>query len=663
MLRKVTKTNLSRETQVMRPSRCALASWLLTIPFFGFPTAGDAAGFAAITAEQKALTSVPGYPNAAAVVLFEKGEFRMLDPSRDEQSSVLSVEVRLKILSEQGKERFGNTEVYHSPFVRLRGLKGRTVLPDGREIPVGEDATFERKASRSQRLKATTITFPALEVGAIVDYRYEVRFDTLYYLDPWRFQQTIPVLLSEITYTIPKQMGARAWSRDPLQVGIQHESSTTALGNRLRVWATDVPPLLDEPDSFPDEDLSALFMMIPVKWAGATPLLDSWETTCELVENANYNDARRNVSAAKRQARELASGAKTAREKALLAYRFVRDSIETERLSGVLLGDKDSPDKTLADRRGDYAAKAFLLATMLDGLDVGARLVWAAARSGGRIDPAVPSYSWFDRVLVRVELDGQATYLDPSEPGLAFGQLDADYEGTTALLYDRRKPEVTTLPATTVAASAKELGLELALAEDGRLSGQGTLTFRGHQAAQRIEAKDSAEGLTQRWTDWLTERFKGFTPSEVRAEQAVDEQRLTVTFKLTQVAEDVLGDEASLNPNQPWGPGRRTLALPPDRRSLPVLFAYPDVEQLSLSLSWPEGWELDGNPPNRAVQNGVGSFRTTWDVAPAERRLRYERRFEIAKTQLLAREDYAAAWAIHTTAGKNDAQSLLLVRR
>lgn len=38
------------------------------------------------------------------------------------------------------------------------------------------------------------------------------------------------------------------------------------------------------------------------------------------------------------------------------------------------------------------------------------------------------------------EIDGQRVFLDPSDRALGFGQLQASYEGTPAVLYDRKKP-------------------------------------------------------------------------------------------------------------------------------------------------------------------------------------------------------------------------------
>ena len=145
-----------------------------------FLASGARADFAPITDEERALTTVPGEPNAPAVVLFKKGEFLMMGFGfqTGSPSSYLRIQVRKKILTEEGKSN-GEVTISHSDFERLQGFKGRTVLPDGTVIPVSGDAKFVRKTSRSRKTFTTAVAFPSVQVGAILDYQYEVRFDSI----------------------------------------------------------------------------------------------------------------------------------------------------------------------------------------------------------------------------------------------------------------------------------------------------------------------------------------------------------------------------------------------------------------------------------------------------------------------------------------------------
>jgi hypothetical protein len=189
--------------------RClrAAAPLALALALAGSAAAED---FPPITGEERALTAVAGQPNAPAVILFSKGELHMMDPSRQELSSELVVSMRVKILTEAGKEH-GNVKVVHSGGVRLQGFEGRTILPDGTVVAVPKDATFKRTTSRARRFYVTSVAFPAVQVGAILDYRYSVKWDSIFFLEPWFFQQRVPVLHSEIVYEVPPHLKVRVW--------------------------------------------------------------------------------------------------------------------------------------------------------------------------------------------------------------------------------------------------------------------------------------------------------------------------------------------------------------------------------------------------------------------------------------------------------------------
>ncbi|HEV7516425.1 MAG TPA: DUF3857 domain-containing protein, partial [Thermoanaerobaculia bacterium] len=262
-----------------------------TVPFavvflaLGLPGAARGADFPPVTEAERALQAVPGAPNAPAVVLFHNGEFQMLDLASHEVSSRLSVERRVKILTAEGKSQ-GEIEIEHSDDVRLSGFAGRTVLPDGTVVPVPANARFERRLSKNRSLYVTAVAFPAVQVGAILDYRYDLHFDSIFYLEPWYFASRLPVLHSEITYLIPASLGVQTWGRDPYSVGVKSERTNTIRGTRLKTWADRVPPVSREPFGFPFEDLAAQVTVIPTAFStGGFPrrLLESWTTASELL--------------------------------------------------------------------------------------------------------------------------------------------------------------------------------------------------------------------------------------------------------------------------------------------------------------------------------------------------------------------------------------------
>jgi hypothetical protein len=647
-----------------RPLPLALASAIAVAAFAAAPA--GAADFAPITDAERALAAAPGDPAAPAAVLFHRGRMKLLDYPRD-MYSLLEVEVRIKVFNDRGRELYGEVEIPHNRYLRLSGFKGRTVLPDGREVPVGEDAIFVDATSRSRKRFVTKAAFPAVEPGAILDYRYSLRWDSFLFFEPWYFAHEVPTLRSEITYIVPGSLGAQPWGREIAGVKLQTKSERRPTGTHLTVWAENVPGIPDEPWSFPFEDLSTRFMLLPTEVVGggaSTLLLKSWASTCDLAQ-WGYQEMRKNKGAARRQAQELTAGASGLRAKVETLYRFVRDDVQHDGFIGVFAGgDNASIDRVLKDRRGSAAEKALLLEEMLDAIGAKPRLVWAADRLDGRVDPAAANPSWFERVLVMVTLDGERVYLDPVDRNLGPGQLAPGFEGMPAVLYHPSKPEVIEqLPEQPAGANARRAEVRLAIDEDGRAAGAGTLTLTGHHAWLDLAVRAGDEDPAKHWQEALERSFDGYSVSAVAVADAREERKVTVTWELAQRDEDVLGDEVTLWPSRPLGPQAQQFTLPPEQRRTPVQLAFADVDEVVLTVAWPEGWTVESAPGAVAERNPAGAVEQQVAVDAAGHTLRYSRRVELLETEFGTGAQYAALRAVTTAAEKADAQPLVLAAR
>jgi hypothetical protein len=649
-------------------SRATVAALLLGALAAG--TRGAAAlDFPPVTEAERTLKTVSGAPNAPAVVLFHKGEFQMLDLASHEVSSRLSVERRVKILTEEGKNQ-GEIEIEHSDDTRLSGFAGRTVLPDGTVVPVPADAKFVRRLSKNRNLYVTAVAFPAVAVGAILDYHYDLRFDSIFYLEPWYFASRLPVLHSEITYQIPNSLGVQTWGRDPYSVGVQSEKTSTLRGTRLKTWADRVPAVPREPYAFPFEDLAAQVSVIPTGLSTGgppRPLLDNWADTSTLLFET-YDAARRGNGDAKRRARELVAAVeKTAdkgqRPQAEVLYRFVRDQVVTTNpLGGVVLGADNAVDAVLV-KGGNSVRKALLLIAMLDAVKIPARPVWAAGRDGGTVDLRLANPHWFDRVLVAAEIDGKRVYLDPAAAGLGFGQLPADLEGTTALLPDRKKPEPVVLPETPAEHNGRHATLKLAVDDKGAVSGSGTLLLSGHRAQERIAWKDSPEKTADAWKEWLGKIYKDFTISAVQVSESPEEPKIAIRWAMAERPEEVLGDQVSLFPSQPLGPAAQPFKVKAVLRRSPIRFEFADRGEVEVALTWPAGWTVGAHPEAVRAENDAGAFTAELEVKEAERALTYHRRLEIRQRQFVKQDACERVSALFDAAEKSDAQGLVLVRQ
>ena len=645
-------TRVPKSRALMVPALTLLAALLL---------AGAApADFPPITEQEQALTRVAGEPNAPAVVLLHEGVFRMEHLGK-QADSIFTVRARLKILTEEGKKH-GEIALPHSTFERLKYLKGRTVLPDGTVLELSQDDIFKRRVSRLDDYHVTAAALPGVEVGAILDYEYELRYRSIFELEPWHFQARIPTLHSEIRYVVPDHIGFRPWAK-VLPDRFNQRTDQVPKGRLLRAWMKKMPSVPDEPFGPPFGDLSNQFMILPTEYVFSgrrSDLLTSWPRVCDLTKSS-YHDHQKNDGNAKKKARELAGGAGgEPREQAAAIYRFVRDQIQLLSVHGIFVRKGASVDSVISQGRGDPADKALVLQSMLEAQKIPADLVWVADRAGGTIDIKTPNPGWFDRMIVRARVGGETFFLDPSDRRLGFGHLSPGLEGTPALLFHPRKPEIIRLPVTPWQENHRRAAVELRLDGEGRLGGEGSLELTGHHAWRQMRRAGDSDRAAEAWREWLESSFGDFAVTGVEVAELPDERRIRVSWSMAQPDEEVLGDEASVRVGRPLGLDSNPFNAP--RRS-PVHFAFADCDEVEMSLTWPEDWRVDVLPPMADFSGPVGNFVAQVDHQPSERRLRATRRLDIVQQELGNAALLGAIRELYSVAENTDGQSLVLVRR
>lgn len=616
----------------------------------------SAADFPPITDEQRALTAVPYDSKADAVILFKVGEFHMQDFGKGMSDSRYEVQVRLKILTEEGKD-YAEIALPHSNARRLVELEGRTVLPDGRELSL--DATFQQRASENDPYFLTVGAFDGVEVGAILDYRYVLRYDSIFRLDPWYFQDRIPTLYSEIRYIVPSHIGFKPWARASIQERLEYAVEPQINQRRVAVASmANMPSIPSEPFGYPFRDLADAFLVLPTQYVeNGIPfdLMTSWKQVCELTRGY-YEDMWKDRGSAKRKARDLVEGVSTPRAKAEAIYRFVRDEIRFETLA-----DPEAQiDDILAAGHGNGYDQTILLWAMLDAVDIEADLVWASYRDSGHPDMETPNPSWLEGRVVRVELPDGEYFLDPVDRGLAFGQLQPTMEGMPALVYDTKDPEVIELPEQKPQTNRRHARLTLQLDEGGRVAGNGVIEFTGQHAWRHLFG-GTTSAVQEHWDKWLHDAFEDYEVTAIEVDEQVDDQRVEVSFELAQVEEEVLGDEASLSLSRPLGPAEQPFKIEPATRRTPVQFAFADRDLVEVTLSWPEGWELDLTPPDHEFRNAAGEVDTKLSVDAAGRRLSFQRHFDLHRREFHGKDGYTAVRDLFGQVEEQDAKALVLV--
>jgi Domain of Unknown Function with PDB structure (DUF3857)/Transglutaminase-like superfamily len=129
------------------------------------------------------MTAEPAAPGAPAIYLY-------LEERADDKIHIHTTYVRLKVLTEKGKEYADQEINYEGRQFKITGVEGRTIHSDGTVIPfTGKPYQKLVKKNGKEKYKATVFTLPDVQVGSIIEYRYTLAYESNLVLSPrWYLQ-------------------------------------------------------------------------------------------------------------------------------------------------------------------------------------------------------------------------------------------------------------------------------------------------------------------------------------------------------------------------------------------------------------------------------------------------------------------------------------------
>ena len=91
-------------------------------------------------------------------------------------------------LNHTGEDQPWDTDSYVGK-VEIGALEGRVIHADGTVIPLAGKPAELLKVTKGPRGSETTFTMPGVEVGSIIEYRYQVRYDRFLTAPDWQLQK------------------------------------------------------------------------------------------------------------------------------------------------------------------------------------------------------------------------------------------------------------------------------------------------------------------------------------------------------------------------------------------------------------------------------------------------------------------------------------------
>ena len=582
-----------------------LAALMLTF----VPAIARSQQWIAPTPEELSMTSIKEVPGAAAVFLNK-------DESTDDALHAHSFYVRLKVLTDKGKD-YANVEL---PFYQgdsgttVDQIQGRTIHPDGTIIPFSGEP-YEKLIMKSGEgnVKAKVFTLPSVDVGSIIEYRYKIRLDDRYYMEPqWYIQSALYTRKAHYMWR-PTQhdlynekgdliSGLIAWS-PILPPGAEiKQSKVMAGGNQIELDVHDIPPTVREEYMPPLESVSYRVLFYYTRFHNAqefwTATGKEWSKNVDRFVGPSTKVAD--------YAKALVSPTDSDDQKARKLYAavmsmentdFTRERTTREEKESGFREIKTTED-VLQRERGTSDQLTELFVALARGVGLKAYVMGVADREKRLWVPMYLSLRQVDADVAILKLADKEVYFDPGERYCEAEHLSWRHAGTAGIRQTDTGTSLAQTPSETYKQAHTARIADLKLDEHGEASGSVILTATGDPALRwrHVALTGDETKLNEELKSSMEAALPGGMDVKVAGVENLKDfdKPLKVTF-------EVKGYVASST-------GRRLL-VPADlfevnakprftqpQREIAIDMHYPRNDQDAVRYTFPEGLVVESSP-------------------------------------------------------------------
>jgi hypothetical protein len=595
-----------------RPSRrLGFACLALVAVALFLPPQGHAAKWKDPTDAEKKMVEDPEKGLVGAVYL-EKIQLSGYRP-------IFQVYVRAKILSTAGFDIATVEDLDSNAW----DIAGRTVSPAGTvtELSQKDVHTMTKVKAAGISLKRKGFTLPALEPGCFIEYTYlepgPLGSGRSYYAEIL-FQDKYPILRQELRTPNPFNFSGTSRSQNGVQIHLREESSEYVYES------SNAPALREEPHGLPKHERSAAVIFAYVFrdirgenpeqfWTDATKKVLVPDIKKMMVQPGIVADRLKTIEGS----READA---TGRLRAI--YRYVQKNVKNRwalRAGEVVPkgGWKKNEDagEVLSHGDGTSSELATVFASLVRADGWKFRIVFAPDSETRLFHRMILSIYQFGAWLVAVsdpKDPSRVVYLSFEHPLLPFGVVPWNHLGVDcyAVSLDDESGQVVQIPEAPPGQNAGQRVWKIELTEEGDIRAEresrwaGLLAFQVRSELYR-KGKDAMEKEVR-------EEHQKLSPlgqvESVSFEAAEDpEQSLVGRLRFTRkgMASPLPGGRIEF---APLSLINQTNPFTQEKRNDPIIFAYPYLEEDTLTVALPEGYTVDALPARVERQNNVGHY-------------------------------------------------------
>ncbi|MDR0755199.1 MAG: DUF3857 domain-containing protein [Prevotellaceae bacterium] len=470
--------------------------------------------FGKITKDELEMTVYDKAPDAEAVILYENVDiyYNIFNTV----NIVYDYKIKVKILKKEGTS-WGDGEIilYNrgSADEFLSGLKASSYnLVNGKmvESELKKDYIFKEKMD--ERRTRVKFSIPEVQVGSVIEYKYQITSDYIFSIPDLNVQHSIPVIYSKFNVTVPEYFKFGLNVKGYYRLNLQRKSGSYNSGGNY--FSTDIvvceaehiPALKDDSHIWCLDDFRTKveFELSSIALPGQLikSYTNTWQAVNENLEKSDFNSGLKTSYPFKKEVMAIKESDISDREKVRKILKLVQSKMKFNKQYSLT---SKSPRQAAEKGTGSSADINFVLHSALRDADFDVVPVLLNPRRYGRLPLAKPTIDKINTFIVRVTLNGEYLYLDGTNPHSDINVLPPDLLVDRARIY-KINNENGWVNLTNISKSASSIFVVGSLDAENKLSGTVRRTYT-NQAAYSFANKYENYKTKEEYVEAIEKEF------------------------------------------------------------------------------------------------------------------------------------------------------------
>jgi hypothetical protein len=622
------------------------------------------------TPEELKMTADPKAPGAAAVYLYR-------EETTDDSLHFHSYYARIKVLTEKGKEQATIRIPYEHGQFKVTNIEGRTVHADGTIIPLTVKPTdLVDVKTGAYQVNTMVFTLPSVEVGSILEYRLQLRYDDSIVSQPtWHVQQ--PFFVHKAHYMFNPQISGSHYVLDAsgkllnwlmfATTGVPGDKVIRSMQGRYTVDLADIPPTPSE-DWMPP--LNTINQRVEFYYTFARTGSDFWDSEEKhwVKETDRFTNADGEI---KKAAAEIAGSATTDEQKARALYAAVMKLDNTDfsrkksnaELKAADLKAIKNVDDVWKQRSGSSDDIAQLYVAMARSVGLKVWPMQVVNRNRAIFDTHYLNVGQLDDYIAVIEIGGKEIYLDPGQKLCPFGLLHWKHTLASGIRLSDKGVILSTTPSNPYSSAIVKRVANLDIDGEGAVKGVVRVAMVGPEALhwRQLSLENDQDEVKKQFNESLQNELPDGVEADFDHFLGLDDYNsdLLVIVKTSGNIGTATGKHFFL-PGLFFEARAKHPFVAQEKRTTPVDVHYAQLEEDDVTYHLPAGFTVESAPqtastawPDHAVLK-IGS-QSTADSVNTKRTLAYN-------FTILGPTDYPSLHDFYQKVATADQQQLVLAR-